>query len=276
MTLRYPSDGFSGDADFVTFRHMKYKSRPSGGSGGSVGGGNIILYMPESLPQVTNQNQWGQFSPGSGLIGKAKLDAVGGLNNTIMDTDLTKPMSEEQRQNAVDKMKGYFENLGANSQSLGKEAALKGVANLMGYSPNQVMSVTQGSIYNPNIELAYEGPVFRTFGFSFNFIPKSAQDSQAINNIIREFKKNSAPKVMGGSGMYEIPHVWQVSYQGPASGFMNKFKPAACVSVSVQDNAGIAYYASHKDGAPVQTTLSLGFMEVDVITSEDHTSGRGM
>jgi hypothetical protein len=272
MALRYPADGFSGDADYVTFSHTEYKGRSPGG-----GGGYITLYMPESLPQVSNPNSWSVFSPGTGLIGKAKLDAFGGLANGATDIDLTKPMSEDQKTNAIDKMKGYFGGLGASGQGLLKEGALKGVAHAMGMNnPNQAMSVTQGAIFNPNIELAYDGPRHRGFGFSFNFIPKSAADSAAINQIIKEFKTWSAPEAISG-GMYKIPHVWNISYTGKAAGYMNKFMPAACVSVDVMDNAGIAYYASHTDGAPVQTTLSLQFMEVDVITRKEAKMGpRGM
>lgn len=273
MSLRYPADAFAGSADYVTFRHMKYSSRGGGGGGG--GGGGIAIYMPETLPQVSNRNQWGQFEPGIGLMGQAKLDAFGGLANTLGSTDLTKAMSEDQKTNAVNKMKGYFENLGANSQAIGKELAVQGAAGLMGYQPNQVMSVTQGMIYNPNIELAYSGPKFRSFSFGFNFIPKSSQDAMAVNMIISEFKRFSAPEAVSG-GMYEIPHVWQINYMGPAAAHMNRFKPAALQSVTVQDNAGIAYYATHEDGAPVQTSLTLSFVEVDVITRKDHTGMRGM
>ena len=106
-------------------------------------------------------------------------------------------------------------------------------------------------------------------------IPKSSKDAQAINSIIREFKKWSAPKESGG-GMYEIPYVWQVTYRGPASNFMNKFKPAALLAVSVTDNDGYAYYGAHRDGAPLQTTLSLQFKEVDMVLRDDHTGSRGM
>ena len=272
MSLRYPSDGFSGNGDFVTFKPVKYKSRGSGGGGG---GGYITMYMPESLPAVSNVNQWGQFSPGTGLIGQAKLDFIGGIAEGGYGIDFTKPMNEDQKAKTRDMFRNYFENIGNNAQAGIKEGAIKGLSGMMNMQPNQVMSVTQGTIYNPNIELAYEGPQFRSFGFSFNMIPKSGGDASTINQIIREFKRYSAPEAISG-GMYEIPYVWEISYMGPASGYMNKFKPAACTSVTVQDNAGINFYAAHKDGAPVQTTLSVTFMECDVITRKDHSGARGM
>ena len=84
----------------------------------------------------------------------------------------------------------------------------------------------------------------------------------------------SSPDAKGGGSMYEIPYVWQVSYRGPCASYMNKFKPAALTSVSVTDNDGLAYYGAHRDGAPLQTTLSLQFKEVDMVLREDHASGR--
>ena len=273
MSLRYPADGFSGDADYVSFKPMKYSSRGSSGGGG---GGYIILYMPESLPAIQNSNNWQEFTFGAGPMGGLAEDFVDEVMN-LTHTDFTKPMTKSDYEKGIDRIKGKIDEQLANIGPLARQAALQGVAGGMKTTANHLLSVKQGQIYNPNIELAYTGPGLRTFSFRFKMVPKSQAEATAINNIILQFKKESAPKAVSG-GMYEIPKVWQVTYMsgGGQNQYQNKFKPAACTSVVVQDNVGVGYYSAHKGGAAIETSLTLTFMEVDVITRDDHTGLRGM
>jgi hypothetical protein len=275
MSLRYPSDAFSGDADYVSFRHMKYTSRGSGGGGG--GGGYITICMPEQMPPVNNKNNWGElsvFAPGP--LGALQRDIAEEVIN-LTDINLKEGMSREAQNRGIDRIRGKFDAVVDNAGPLARQAALTNAAGAIKRSPSQVLSVTQGQIYNPNIELVYNGPGLRHFGFTFNLVPKSAGDASIISSIIREFKTWSAPKVISG-GMYEIPHVWQISYMsgGGQNGFQNKFKPAALTDIIVTDNQGFGFYSAHEGGAPIQTTLQLGFQEVDVITRKDHSGMRGM
>ena len=273
MSLRYPADGYSGDADYVSFKPMKYSSRGSSGGGG---GGYIILYMPERLPVVTNANNWKEFSFGAGPMGGLVESGFDELVN-FTNTDFTQPMTKDAKEQGINRIKNKIDEQLANAGPLGRQFLLEGAASAMSGTANQVLSVKQGQIYNPNIELAYTGPGLRTFSFQFKMVPKSQQDTQAINNIILQFKKESAPKAVQG-GMYEIPKVWQVTYMsgGGQNPYQNKFKPAACTSVVVTDNAGVGFYSAHKGGAAIETSLTLNFMEVDVITKDDHTGLRGM
>ena len=87
------------------------------------------------------------------------------------------------------------------------------------------------------------------------------------------FKKWSAPLDLE-NGMFEIPHVWQVTYmtgKGSENKNMNKFKKAACTNVQVQANSSTDMHVAHDGGVPIITSLSLNFMEVDIITRKDHT-----
>ena len=72
--------------------------------------------------------------------------------------------------------------------------------------------------------------------------------------------------------MFEVPKVWQVRYMSGAgeNQFMNKFKPAACVSVQVVANQSTDMHVSFENGAPIQTTMSLSFKEIEIITRKDH------
>ena len=97
MSLRYPADGYSGDADYVSFKPMKYSSRGSSGGGG---GGYIILYMPERLPVVTNANNWNEFSFGAGPMGGLVESGFDELLN-FTNTDFTQPMTKEAKEQGI-------------------------------------------------------------------------------------------------------------------------------------------------------------------------------
>ena len=105
MSLRYPADGFSGDADYVSFKPMKYSSRGSSGGGG---GGYIILYMPEQLPAIQNSNAWQQFSFGAGPLGGLAEDFTEEVMN-LTNVDFTKSMSKGDYEKGVDRIKGKID-----------------------------------------------------------------------------------------------------------------------------------------------------------------------
>ena len=213
---------------------------------------------------------------GPGPLGLAKRKLGETILGDLNKADIGKLHTEEEMQPFIDNIKDMVGDLKGLAKPALVQMGTQLAGEALGMSANSILQQKTGQIYNPNVELIYQGPGFREFGFSFNLIPKSSGDAQMISQIIREFKKWSAPSTQGaGDGMYKIPYVWQVSYKGPCASFMNKFKPAALTTVSVTDNDGIAYYGAHKDGAPLQTTLSLQFKEVDMVLREDHTGTRG-
>ena len=77
--------------------------------------------------------------------------------------------------------------------------------------PNQLMALSRGEIFNPNVELLYQGPKVRGFNFNYTFVPKSQAEAEEVNRIVMEFKKWSSPENTD-NGMFKVPHVWQVTY----------------------------------------------------------------
>ena len=273
MSLRYPPDGFAGGGDYVSFQPVDYNSRDSGGGGG---GEYITLYMPETTPTIANNNAWGSETVGGkGPFGKFKRDLGMSLAGGLNDISLTEMNSKEVMGQVKGGLRDMVKKAKAGGEGIGKQIATEFIAGQLTMSGNAILQQQQGQIYNPNVEMIYQGPQFRSFGFSFNMIPKSARDAAIIDAIILAFKTESAPQLAGNGGMYKIPKVWLVSYMGAAQAHMNRFKPAALVSISITDNDGYNYYAAHEDGAPVQTTLSLNFKEVDMVLKDDHTGPRG-
>ena len=76
------------------------------------------------------------------------------------------------------------------------------VANKLGatnLSAAGLLSATSGVVFNPNLEVLYEGPDFRTFNFQFNLFTKSEEDAQSIYNIVETLRRASLPNSSGES-----------------------------------------------------------------------------
>ena len=259
MSLRYPADRPSS-ADFVSFQHVKYSSRGGGGGGG---GGGIVLYMPAPAPAVSNVNRWNNSGERfAGPIGQFKRNiAQGGADLIANTTDFNVDRFGKNVQQSMEQFQGT--KVGPMARHFGMNT----LANATGMTGQQLMSVTRGEIYNPNLEMFYEGPDLRSFDFSFQCAPKSSADAQAIKAIVAEFKKWSAPEESGNK--LKLPHVWKVGYGGAAKQYYNKFKTAALTNINVQYNAGIDSHMTFSDGSPIVTGFTLSFTETEIITRKD-------
>ena len=263
--LSYPKDGIG---DYVTFVHYPYKDRKK--SAPPTGGG-IRLYMPNSTPQVSNSQGWGELS----LPGPAGQAILGAMNAAGQAINGVTGIGEGSISSVVESLKSTIEQGKSESNGIGAQILSGAAAQALGVSGNQFTSIAMGKIFNPNTELTYDGPAMRTFPMSFNFIPKSKEEAAEVLKIIREFKQYSAPGKVA-QGMFEVPHVWQVQYYSNGrTDVMNLFKPAALTSVTVQANPSSPYHQTFEDGMPIETGLGLSFKEVELITRVDHEKGQG-
>ena len=266
MSLRYPLDG---TGDYVTFQAHDYRSNSEGGEGPAAGPA-IVLYMPNSTPVIKNGQSW-EAKKFEGPQGVAARDIAKGVaSGAVAGIESGKGLEGGYGLiNGLKAAAGQIQNL----PDVARQEAIKIAGGFAGVSANQIMSLSSSKIFNPNIELLYEGPNVRSFDFTFSFIPKSAPEAVTVAQIILQFKQLSAPKDVGM--MYEIPKIWKISYGGAGGSWMNKFKKAAMGSITVQYNAGLDQHATFSNGFPIRTDIQMSFQEVDVITRNDHTSPMG-
>ena len=250
-------------------------------SGGSAGGGTgsappsrgqstIVLYMPNSQPAVGNGQNWNNSGATfQGPLGAEMRDAAVGLAGVFGNTGENFSQSVESAKASV---KQYVEQKSKDAQfgDAGKQALLEGGAAALGTSANAVLAISKGTVYNPNVELLYTSPGLRTFTFQYSFMPKNERENEMMNNIIRKFKEESSPRMKGS--MFKVPNVFQVTYMSGKgrNRNMNRFKKAALKNVVVQANPQTAMHVAHSGGAAIETTLSLEFMETNLVMQEDH------
>jgi len=137
----------------------------------------------------------------------------------------------------------------------------------------EARGITTGEIISERMELAFKGINKRQFQYTFKMIPKSAAEADEIKNIIHLFKRNMLPEMTGGDGSgrrMTIPNTFNIQYMynGADNNFLHK------IGECVLENFSVAYggekYATYNPTAngapPVETTITLAFKELDLVT----------
>ncbi len=153
--------------------------------------------------------------------------------------------------------------------------AINEVKSMMPAGGEAIFAINSGSIITPRMELMFEGISRRSFSFNFTFIPKSAQEADIVEQIVKKFKyhmsSNYGSNGMGGvDGVreMEIPDFFNIRYmyRGAENSHLNKIKQ--CVLATAQIDYGAERYVAFENGQPQTTKLALTFNELEFITKD--------
>jgi len=137
----------------------------------------------------------------------------------------------------------------------------------------EARGITTGEIISERMELAFKGVNKRQFQYTFKMIPKSAAEADEIKNIIHLFKRNMLPEMTGGDASgrrMTIPNTFNIQYMynGADNNFLHKI--GECVLENFSVSYGGEKYATYNPTAngapPVETTITLAFKELDLVT----------
>ena len=138
----------------------------------------------------------------------------------------------------------------------------------------EVAGMATGQIIADRMELAFKGLPKRGFQYTFKMIPKSEQEAEEIRKIVFTFKANMLPEIREGTagrGM-TVPNTFDIRYM-----YMNRdndflHKISTCVLESMNVTYGGDRYRTFPDAGdgtpPVETTMTLNFKELELITKE--------
>ena len=251
------------DRDVIRFNMMKYE--PSGFTATGAGTRNRTA---------------------ESIIGSVVLPVPGGISDTNMADWSSGTMNPIQAAGANAAMKAFNDNLEKGAVELGKSVtaalestiasdALKGfLAGTATGIGQQATQRTAGAVMNPNMELLFNGPQLRNFGFNFKLSPRSAREAQTVIKIIRFFKQGMAPLRTKERFFLKSPHTFQLKYQGPGARgdqpYLNKFKECALTNCGVQYTPD-GNYNTFNDGVMTSYSLQLTFNELTPIYNDDYT-----
>lgn len=154
-------------------------------------------------------------------------------------------------------------------------APAKAVAQTLNSGPAKLIGRGLGYAFNPQQQLLFEGIDFRTYQMAFTFTPYSRDEAESVAKIIKMFKTHAAPRVAkGGAGMFFVPPS-QFEVKFLFNGMENKKinRIAKSVIESIDVNYAPNGFSTLSDGAPVQTTLTINFKEIELITREKIENG---
>ena len=151
--------------------------------------------------------------------------------------------------------------------------------------PETILARGAGIVPNSNLELLFQGPTLRSFGFTWRMSPRSADEARNVKRIIRFFKQGSAPRKVNsqsGAGAASLflgtPNVFKLSYKTAGNkeiSGLNKFKICALINMSVV-YAPDGQWAAYDEGQPVSVQMSLNFQEIEPVYEDDYRTDNRM
>ena len=218
---------------------------------------SICMYMPPTV-EVKYGADYTDTEIGTGtMLGAAAYQDIlagKGLADTAVDT--------------LNQSRGGLEE-GAIRAAFGAIDLLPGFA-----GSREVFEMQRGFIKAPRMELAFKGIPKREFSYEFKMMPKSAAEAAMAEKIVKKFKTMMLPEIKDASAMrLTMPATFDIQYMhvGQENSHLNKI--GTCVLTNMDVKYGGDKYKTHADAVPVETSMTLSFKELDLVTREKAEQG---
>lgn len=134
---------------------------------------------------------------------------------------------------------------------------------------------TQGLAINPQQQLLFDGIDFRTYQLSFTFTPYSRQEAETVKEIIKLFRYHAAPQITtAAAGMFFVPpSTFDLDFLFNGQRNNNVSRVAESVIENIDVNYAPNGWSAYDNGAPVQTTLTMNFKEIELIDKDKIKAG---
>lgn len=215
--------------------------------------GAVSLYMPPGITATYKNNYETEAAELAGDIFKTGSEMV----------------KAETRTKAMQAfLKGFTGAAGIKIKELGS-----GILDTLGGGDLfRLASKSVGLAVNPRQEQYYNGPAFRSFTYTFDFYPKSKEEAEDVQKIVKLFKYHSSP-AMETSGtlgrFFIVPSEFEIHYMFKEGPNPHLHQIARCVCENVEVKYGPdAQWSTFKDGQPTSTQMTLTFTELEFITKE--------
>ena len=152
--------------------------------------GYVTLPIPNDISEA-NQTGWGEDSLSN--IAALAMPNLVSAGIAGAEGDIGKSVSD-----AFQSARNVLMSSGAKTrvtQFLATKAAASVVQKFgVNVNPEAYISRATGAAINPNLELLFNGPKLRQFGFQFKMTARNKEEAVQIRKIIRFFKKGMAPR----------------------------------------------------------------------------------
>lgn len=192
------------------------------------------------------------------------------MPDTINDHQVVVWQSESLTKEAVGSIDKLKESIDKVLPGAGKALGAAGdVASLAG----SLYSWKQGVTINPFLIMLFKEPTFKEFTFSWYLYPRSADESDALNNIVRSFRKNMLPSTGGsiaglplGPLVLKYPMIVKPSFNPEQ--YLFRFKHCAIKDININfTGAGMPSFTVTQ--APTAVKLDISLTEIDLWFADD-------
>jgi hypothetical protein len=226
----------------------------------------IALYMPDTL-NFTHSQSYSSMELGGGAF--AAIGALADAGTSITSGgDISKIIGSNLSPFIAAQIARGFGNAGA-----------------------AVFAAATGTVTNPQLELIYTSPAFRTFRFDFMLYPRSEKEALEVQNILERLRFHQAPEILtqgaGALGGFFLVPPSEFDVKFYYNGSINPNIPpiSTCVLTQIDLDYAPNGFATYEKtgqfkakmggtGMPVAIRLSLEFMETEILTKSSYNSGR--
>jgi len=228
--------------------------RVGGGRQGFLGRtaiGSVVLPINNIKDQ--NKTKWGEDKMNAGDIAKANLALTALDKGARKAIGLGGEMLAAADTEAQDAIKQFFVN---------QATGVKGI-----------MARTAGAVINPNMELIFDGPQLRSFGFTYRLSARDKKESEMIRKIIRMFKQSMAPQTTEQNLFLKAPNTYRLEYLNGTRPhqFLPKIKECALQSFDVNYTPD-GSYMTYEDSSMISYEVTFAFQELEPIYNKDYSS----
>ena len=151
-------------------------------------------------------------------------------------------------------------------------AGLKNAANTPLNNIGDFRSFTEantGLAINPFKAQLFKNMEFRTFSFDYVFLPRNKVEYEAVQKIIKTFKRYMHPTFGKENYFMGYPAEFNIAYfHKEGANYENIFKLSSCALTDLKVEYGGADFVTFKgtNGAPTEIAMSLSFLELELLT----------
>lgn len=136
-----------------------------------------------------------------------------------------------------------------------------------------------GMAINPRVEVLFRTTKLREFDFTFLMAPQSENESNAMKDLIKIFRKNSAPTLGTAGYLFDSPSEWGIAFWYKKNGSwientnIPKIRRSVCTAVSVSYPIPGGEWSTFSNGHPVSAMIQLHFLEMSIVDSKKIEAG---
>ena len=129
-----------------------------------------------------------------------------------------------------------------------------------------------GIARNPHIANVFTGVNFKTHSFQYKLVAKSKKESDAIRDMIRNFKYHMAPEYREGDHLFSYPSQFEIQLR--AGDYLFEFGDSILTDFNVNYTGEGGPYFFEETNAPYSVGIDMSFRETSIVTKREIRQGR--